>query len=186
MWSGATQCGNSAGVWSGKIGSVFAGTAARYLTARDAAENLRSAVQGPSPDELMASLTRDARVIAGRFDLRYRAIEAERPRVKRRYGVCYADGTIRIRLRHAATGRPLKYSSLVNTLCHELAHLRHFNHGIRFQRLYRQILEYARRARIYRPGRESEPPAVPPTQQPPARPAPAVPFQLGLFDGGGR
>ena len=64
--------------------------------------------------------------------------------MKRRYGVCYADGTIRIRLRHATTGEPLKYSSLVNTLCHELAHLRHFNHGLRFQRFYAQILEFAR------------------------------------------
>ena len=91
-------------------------------------------------------------MLAARFGLKCRAIEAERPRVKRRYGVCYADGTIRIRLRHAATGKPLKYSSLVNTLCHELAHLKHFNHGLRFQRFYRQILEHARAARIYLPG----------------------------------
>ncbi len=101
--------------------------------------------------------------------LRYRAIEAERPRVKRRYGVCYADGTIRIRLRHAATGKPLKYSSLVNTLCHELAHLRHFNHGLRFQRFYRQILEHARAARIYLPG-----PAAKPLVASPAKLAPPV------------
>ena len=103
-------------------------------------------------EELIARLRRDGAALAARFGLRYRAIEAERPRVKRRYGVCYADGTIRIRLRHAATGEPLKYSSLVNTLCHELAHLKHFNHGLRFQSFYRQILEYARAARIYAPG----------------------------------
>jgi hypothetical protein len=72
--------------------------------------------------------------------------------VKRRLGVCFRDGTIRIRLFHARTGRPLKYSSLVDTLCHELAHLRHFNHGKRFQAFYRRILEHARRERIYRPG----------------------------------
>ena len=77
--------------------------------------------------------------------------------MKRRYGVCFADGTIRIRLRHAVTGRPLTYSSLVNTLCHELAHLRHFNHGLRFQRFYFEILEYARDRGIYRPGGEPEP-----------------------------
>ena len=96
-------------------------------------------MENPRPEELIDRLNRDAVVIATRFVLRYRAIEAERPRVKRRYGVCYADGTIRIRLRHAATDKPLKYSSLVNTLCHELAHLQHFNHGARFQRLYRAI-----------------------------------------------
>jgi predicted metal-dependent hydrolase len=101
--------------------------------------------------QLVASLIRDAERIAARFGLRYRVIEAERPSVRRRYGVCYSDGTIRIRLRHASTGRPLKYSSLVNTLCHELAHLKHFNHGLRFRRFYRTLLEYARAEGIYRP-----------------------------------
>ena len=101
--------------------------------------------------ELLAFLERDARHLCARFGLRYRVLEAERANVKRRYGVCFSDGTIRIRLRHAATGRALKYSSLVNTLCHELAHLRHFNHGPHFQALYGQILECARRDGIYKP-----------------------------------
>lgn len=113
-------------------------------------------------DDLLARLNRDGAALAATFALKYRAIEAERPRVKRRYGVCYSDGTIRIRLRHAATGKPLKYSSLVNTLCHELAHLRHFNHGLRFQRLYREILEHARAVRIYRPGPDASPRTAPP------------------------
>ena len=120
-------------------------------------------------EELIARLRRDGAMLAARFGLKCRAIEAERPRVKRRYGVCYADGTIRIRLRHAATGKPLKYSSLVNTLCHELAHLKHFNHGLRFQRFYLQILEHARAARIYLPG-----PAPPQHMTPPQRPAAGV------------
>jgi len=101
---------------------------------------------------LLARLERDALQICSRFGLRYRTLEAERANVKRRYGVCFSDGTIRIRLRHVATGRPLKYSSLVNTLCHELAHLRHFNHGPQFQAFYARILECARREGIYRPG----------------------------------
>jgi hypothetical protein len=143
------------------------------------------------PEESIAQLNRDAAVIAARFGLRYRAIEAERPRVKRRYGVCYADGTIRIRLRHSATGKPLKYSNLVNTLCHELAHLRHFNHGVRFLRLYREILEYARTIRLYQPGREPSPRLAPPLRS--ARHAPnrvaitppiakPAPLQLALFE----
>jgi Protein of unknown function DUF45 len=101
--------------------------------------------------ELLARLERDALHLCSRFELRYRVLEAERANVKRRYGVCYSDGTIRIRLRHAATARPLKYSSLVNTLCHELAHLKHFNHGPQFQAFYARILECARRDGIYRP-----------------------------------
>lgn len=92
--------------------------------------------------------------------------------MRRRLGVCYEDGTIRIRLFHARTGQPLKYSSLVDTLCHELAHLRHFNHGRRFQVLYRRILEHARRVGIYRPGPEER-------RAPEAGSAPALPGRVG-------
>jgi hypothetical protein len=115
--------------------------------------------------ELVARLNGDAQRIAAAFGLRYRAIEAERANVKRRYGVCYSDGTIRIRLRHATSGRPLKYSSLVSTLCHELAHLRHFHHGPSFRRYYAALLEWARREGIYRPAPRPAPglPAVPAT-----------------------
>jgi hypothetical protein len=70
--------------------------------------------------QLLARLTVDADRICVRFGLRYRSLEAERANVKRRYGICYSDGSIKIRLRHATSGVPLKYSSLVNTLCHEL------------------------------------------------------------------
>jgi hypothetical protein len=135
--------------------------------------------------ELMEGLARDAERLARRFGLAYRRLEAERPQVKRRYGVCFADGTIRIRLHHARSRRPLKYSSLVNTLCHELAHLRHFNHGPRFKAFYFAILEYARSQGIYRPG--PEPAARLPaeraqTARPQAPPRTAgSPEQLRLF-----
>ena len=119
---------------------------------------------------LIERLSRDAECIARRFELRYSAIEAERPNVKQRYGICYSDGVIKIRLRHAATGRPLKYSSLVNTLCHELAHLRHFNHGPRFKAFYFRLLDFARAEGIYRPG-----------PGPLKAAAPAGPVQLDLF-----
>ena len=86
------------------------------------------------------------------FDLRFTSLEAERENVTSHYGVCYEDGAIRIRLRHARTKRVLKESSLVDTLCHELAHLRYMNHGLRFRKLYQQILDRARRLGHYRPG----------------------------------
>jgi hypothetical protein len=113
---------------------------------------LRGPMEAREAEDLLARIRRDGAFLAARFGLRYRVIEAERPRVRRRYGACYADGTIRIRLKHAATGEPLKYSSLVNTLCHELAHLRHFNHGLAFRGFYAQILEYARDRGLYQPG----------------------------------
>ncbi len=127
----------------------------------------------------MKRLNRDASVIAARFGLCYRSIEAEATRVKRRFGVCYSDGTIRIRLRHASTGKPLKYSSLVSTLCHELAHLKHFDHGSGFRSFYAAVLEYARERGIYRPGRR----AAAPKPSGDADPKPAVPSprQLSLF-----
>ncbi len=143
--------------------------------------------------ELMGRLNRDAALLARAFGLEYRSILPERANVKRRYGICYSDGTIKIRLFHATTRRPLKYSSLIDTLCHELAHLRHFNHGKRFQVFYRRILEYARRQGIYQPGPVRTAPllpaAAPRTLAPPrpAHPAPSPPprprgpEQLALF-----
>ena len=107
-------------------------------------------------DHLMARLQRDARRIAERFGLRYEAIEPESARVTRRYGSCHEDGKIKIRLSHARTGRPLKYSSMIDTLCHELAHLKHFNHGPRFRALFEEILEWARAEGIYRPSPRKE------------------------------
>jgi hypothetical protein len=100
---------------------------------------------------LVERLRRDARSLAVRFGLVLRSLDAENARVKRRYGICFEDGAIRIRLRHARTGRLLKYSFLIDTLCHELAHLRYFDHGARFKAFYLRILEHARRDGIYRP-----------------------------------
>ncbi len=132
---------------------------------------------------LMERLNADAQRIARSFGLQYKEIAAERANVKRRYGVCFADGSIRIRLRHTLSGRSLKYSSLVNTLCHELAHLRHFNHGLRFRAFYRELLEFARREGIYRPGPLAiarEPRAETPALRERARPRGAS-TQLTLF-----
>jgi predicted metal-dependent hydrolase len=141
-------------------------------------------------EQLLRRLRRDGAWLAARFALRPTAIEAERANVKRRYGICYADGTIRIRLRHARTGRLLKYSSLVDTLCHELAHLRHFDHGRRFQTFYRRLLAHAREAGVYRPDpprrrplRRPERGPLEPRVRPPRAPSPGAgrPVQLELF-----
>lgn len=106
--------------------------------------------------DLIESLRNDANRICSRFGLQYSSIEPERANVKRRYGICYSDGSIKIRLRHVHTGESLKYSSLVNTLCHELAHLKHFDHSPRFQAFYLQLLRFARSEGIYRPRSRKE------------------------------
>jgi len=101
---------------------------------------------------MMQQLQQWAFDLCGDFRLRCRALEPEREGVTEYYGICYEDGVIRIRLRHARTGRLLKESSLVDTLCHELAHLRHLDHSPRFKRLYLRILDVARDRGYYRPG----------------------------------
>ncbi len=103
---------------------------------------------------VIGRLRRMARELGVRFGLRPAILEAEREGVTEHYGVCYAGGLIRIRLRHAVTGKLLKESSLVDTLCHELAHLRHFDHGPRFRELYLKVLAEARALGFYRPGPE--------------------------------
>ena len=95
--------------------------------------------------------------LARRFGLSFTTLDPERDGVNGHYGICYEDGRIRIRLRHARTRRLLKESSLVDTLCHELAHLRYLDHSLRWERLYVRILAEARRLGYYRPGR-NEPP----------------------------
>jgi len=155
-----------------------------------AVKNRKRGVDRAISRSLIARLNRDAEKIARRFDLRYRSIEAERANVKSRYGICYEDGVIKIRLRHAVTGRPLLYSSLVSTLCHELAHLRHFHHGVRFRAFNMELLEFAREQGIYRPGRRPSRAATAPRRermQPEANRADSSqqgdprPVQLSLF-----
>ena len=116
----------------------------------------------PSPSERERREDEDRRVIhqlrewgsdlGRRFRLKYKQLDPERDGVNAHYGICFEDGVIRIRLRHATTGRLLKESSLVDTLCHELAHLRYMDHSVRFRHLYQRILDTARDLGYYRPG----------------------------------
>jgi hypothetical protein len=122
---------------------------------------LHLALPGETPlarkREVMRRLRKDAERLCDRFGLEPKAILPERDGVFEWYGICSADGVIRIRLLHATTGRILRYSSLVNTLCHELAHLEHMDHKEGFRVLFGRILEHARSEGIYLPeGRSSE------------------------------
>ncbi|MEK6607582.1 MAG: hypothetical protein AABZ30_07980 [Myxococcota bacterium] len=121
-------------------------------------------------------------MLAEAFALGSFRIEADR-RSNRRYGACFRDGVIRIRLEGRRDGRPLRTSSLVNTLCHELAHLRHFNHGPGFKAFYFSLLRWAKERGLYAPRRL--PARLPASvREPKPAPAPAAapaPTQLSLF-----
>ncbi len=117
--------------------------------------------------ELVERLLADAARVAGQFKLPPYELDADRPDAHERYGVCYTDGRIRVRLIHARTGRPLRYSALIDTVVHELAHLRHMNHGPRWEALYEKMLAWCRTQGIYVPQQRREPQTKP--------------AQLGLF-----
>jgi hypothetical protein len=108
-------------------------------------------MNGDEREALLSRLRGDGLLIANHFTLSLKTIEAERAGVKRRYGVCYADGRIKVRLTHARSGEPLKYSSLIDTLCHELAHLKHFDHSEEFKSFFWTLLNWARKQGIYQP-----------------------------------
>jgi len=102
-------------------------------------------------ETLLQWLDRDARHLSARFRLPLVRLDQEHLRVKRRFGSCDSEGVIRLRLRNRRNGDYLRYSSLVATLCHELAHLRFMDHGHGFRSLYAEILRFARATEIYRP-----------------------------------
>ncbi len=127
--------------------------------------------------ELVERLRADAARVAKQFALPAYELDADRTDAHDRYGICFDDGRIRVRLIHARTGRPLRYSALIDTVVHELAHLRHMNHGPRWEALYEQMLAWCRREGIYAPQPRRSRSAVP--EPPPTR----QPAQLVLFSG---
>jgi len=130
-----------------------AGARLRALAMTVPARARRAGSRAEEDSDAIEKLRGYAVELSAHFGLAYSTIEAEAEGVVEHYGICYADGRIRIRLRHATTGRLLKESSLVDTLCHELAHLKHFDHSPRFRRYYERVLAEARRRGWYKPGR---------------------------------
>jgi hypothetical protein len=127
---------------------------------------------------LVERLRLDAERVAREFRLPPFELDADRPDSVERYGICFSDGRIRVRLVHARTGRALKYSAMIDTVVHELAHLRYLDHGPRWEALYRRMLAWCRQAGLYRPRPVVAPAAYSSAPTPEAQEA----EQLGLFE----
>jgi hypothetical protein len=125
----------------------------------------RAALAPPERLSLLDRLRGDAARVAQRFALPRYTLDADEDDAVDRFGICYEDGQILVRLVHARTGRPLRYSALIDTVVHELAHLRHLDHGPGWEALYERMLAWCRHEGIYAPA---------------ARPRAS---QLGLFGG---
>lgn len=130
-------------------------------------------------------LRRDADRVARVFKLPAFDLDADRADARDRYGLCFSDGRIRIRLVNVRTGRALKYSAMIDTVVHELAHLRYMDHGPRWEALYQRMLEWCRVRGIYEPRAVGAPSAG--TRKPAASsgasgPRPPGTQQLSLFE----
>jgi predicted metal-dependent hydrolase len=104
-----------------------------------------------SEKRLLSRIRKDGRRIAKRFRLRYLRILQESPRVRARYGSCDEDRVIRLRLYRLKDRKFMRYPILINTLCHELAHLKYMDHSKNFKQLNEIILKWARKRKIYCP-----------------------------------
>ena len=83
----------------------------------------------------LSKLRRDARRIKRAFKLPVKkVIDYSGPE----FGWCLPDNTIRIRLL-SARRKPLHYNTLLDTLVHEMAHLRYRSHGQDFKRFKGEI-----------------------------------------------
>jgi predicted metal-dependent hydrolase len=87
------------------------------------------------------------RIYADRFDIRLRGVARTKP-TNSLFGSCYPNGKIVMTVRWKS-GKPLHAYSLVDTMAHELAHLRYFSHSQRWAELYSRIFFVMVRDGVY-------------------------------------
>ena len=63
---------------------------------------------------------------------------------KNSFGHCSEAG-MRIGLKNPRTGRYARWETIINTVCHEMAHIKHLHHKKNWFRLYRRYFRYIMR-----------------------------------------
>ena len=85
------------------------------------------------------------RILCKQFDLRCRALhvfDPDDPDKRENCGVCYIDGTIVLNLRKGEFGKFESVDELIDTVIHEVAHLKHQGHGKKFWAFHRKMKKW--------------------------------------------
>lgn len=82
---------------------------------------------------------RITKILAKDFGVKVRRVY-EMPNTDRRFGLCSDDKSIGIRILKYKSSKVLKNSTILDTICHELAHLVVWNHGRKHRTVLRLML----------------------------------------------
>lgn len=95
--------------------------------------------------QLLTLVRSIAQKVAKKFNLKYRRIELfpiDDPDRKKSRGICYPDGFIYVGVRRRLRGRVDTLDSITDTIIHELAHLKYFNHGRSFWAFHKKMKQW--------------------------------------------
>ncbi len=100
---------------------------------------------------MLATIERDIKPILREFGLSYQTMKESV--AEGSLGFNRGGRTIALNIRQKRDPMKLrKYSAIMSTMIHELAHLRHMNHGPGFKAFEAELKAWARSRNIYQPG----------------------------------